>query len=81
MSAVALAQRVNQLPWETWLDATETARHIGLPQNETDKLLRAARRKGTVTVRRCEAGLQYKRVRTHPLPSQHLARKGLVRSS
>ncbi|WP_155553598.1 hypothetical protein [Streptomyces sp. E1N211] len=81
MSAAALAQRVNQLPWETWLDACETARHIGLPQSETDKLLRAARRKGTVTVRRSAAGLQYKRVRTHPQPSQRLARQGLVRSS
>jgi hypothetical protein len=72
MNADNVAQRINRLPWETWLDAEDSARHIGLPLREADKLLRAGRRRGSITVCRVEGQLRYKRVRLHPLPAQRL---------
>ncbi|MEU9925049.1 hypothetical protein AB0H51_27840 [Streptomyces griseoluteus] len=66
-----VAERVNQLPYETWVDAEEMARLIGLPPAEAVKVVRKGRRVGSVTVSRTEAGLlQYKRIRRHPLPAQ-----------
>jgi hypothetical protein len=72
MLAANVAQHVNRLPWETWVCAEESARQLGLTADETHKVLRAGRRKGSVTVRRSGAGMEYKRVRLHPLPCQRL---------
>lgn len=70
MPAATVAQAVNQLPWETWLCAEESASLIGLPPDETVKVLRKARRTGSVTVRRSDSGILYKRIRRHALPAQ-----------
>jgi hypothetical protein len=73
MSAT-VAERVNRLPYETWVDAEEMPRLIDLPPDEAVKVVRKARRVGSVTVGRTDAGLlQYKRIRRHPLPSRRLA--------
>lgn len=68
--APTVASHVNRLPWDAWIPADQMPGLIDLPPAEAEKVLRAARRKGSVTVRRMGSGLQYKRVRRHPLPSQ-----------
>ncbi|MGW7089984.1 hypothetical protein ACWGH2_41745 [Streptomyces sp. NPDC054871] len=57
------------MPYETWLRAEE----IGLPAAEADKVLRAGRRRGTITVTRSpEGSVLFKRVRRHRLPQARL---------
>jgi hypothetical protein len=72
MNPDTVAKHINRLPWETWLDADASADLIGLPAEETGKLLRAGRRRGSITVCRENGVLKYKRVRLHPLPSRRL---------
>jgi hypothetical protein len=72
MHAANVAQHVNQLPWETWIGADESALLIGLTPDQMTKVLRAGRRKGSVTVRREGSVTLYKRVRLHPRPCQRL---------
>ncbi|MBG7704890.1 hypothetical protein HCJ76_44215 [Streptomyces sp. MC1] len=72
MSAT-VAEHVNRLPYETWVDAEEMSRLINLPPAEVAKVVRKARRVGSVTVRTDDGLLQYKRIRRHPLPSRRLA--------
>ncbi|MEU5181180.1 hypothetical protein AB0G49_14120 [Streptomyces longwoodensis] len=72
MYAPNVAGHVNRLPWETWLDESQLSRLTALPPDELAKVLRAGRRRGSITVRRTDSGLQYKRVRLHPQPSQRL---------
>ncbi|MFI9052497.1 hypothetical protein [Streptomyces sp. NPDC053427] len=69
----SLADQINRLPYETWMRADESARLIGLPAVEVDKVLRAGRRRGTITVSRSEEGsVLFKRVRRHRLPQVRL---------
>lgn len=67
---IHVAQQVNLLPWETWLSAEDVACHTALPHDQVTKVLRAGRRKGSITVLRTETGHLYKRVGRHPLPGQ-----------
>ncbi|AWI32664.1 hypothetical protein [Streptomyces tirandamycinicus] len=70
MQGARLADQINRLPFETWLRADESAQRIGLPAAEAEKVLRAGRRRGSITVRREESSghVLFKRVRRHPLP-------------
>lgn len=70
MRAATVADCINRLPWDAWIADHDLPNCLGLPPGEAEKVLRSGRRKGSVTVRRTDSGLQYKRVRRHPLPSQ-----------
>jgi hypothetical protein len=67
MRSPCLADQINQLPFERWLDKDESAKLIGLPPEEVNRVLRAGRRSGSITVCRTEEGSTLiKRVRRHP---------------
>ncbi|MEV0487328.1 hypothetical protein AB0I69_42850 [Streptomyces sp. NPDC050508] len=69
MSSARLADQINRLPYETWVCVAESAKLIGLSVGEADKVLRAGRRRGTLTVSRDDQGsVLFKRVRRHRLP-------------
>jgi hypothetical protein len=73
MQSARLADQINRLPYETWMCVDESARLIGLPVGEADKVLRAGRRRGTLTVSRDAEGMVlFKRVRRHRLPQVRL---------
>lgn len=73
MQSARLADQINRLPYETWMCVNESARLIGLPLGEADKVLRAGRRRGTLTVSRdAEGAVLFKRVRRHRLPQVRL---------
>ncbi|MGW0562835.1 hypothetical protein ACWDZ4_20005 [Streptomyces sp. NPDC003016] len=67
MQNAHFVERINQLPFETWLCLAESAQQMSLPSAEVEKLLRAGRRCGMITVRREEGPLQFKRVRRRPI--------------
>ncbi|MEU0857443.1 hypothetical protein ABZ352_18670 [Streptomyces griseofuscus] len=66
MEDAYLADRINRLPWETWLGAEESAAHLGVASEEVTRLLRAGRRNGMITVRRNDTGVLYKRISRRP---------------
>lgn len=73
MRRIRLADRINQLPYETWLGVGESAQRIGVSAEEAATLLRAGRRSGMITVRRNgnnSAGVLYKRIRRQPAGSR-----------
>lgn len=66
MDQARLADRINRLPFERWLDVEESASIIGVAAREHATLLRAGRRNGMIIVRRESDGVAVKRVRRHP---------------
>ncbi|MEU6632793.1 hypothetical protein ABZ905_31605, partial [Streptomyces parvus] len=68
MHNVRLAERINRLPYETWLCITTSAQAIGLPPAEAETVLRAGRRRGMLTVRRADQGtMEFMRIRRRPV--------------
>ncbi|MER7759497.1 hypothetical protein [Streptomyces sp. NPDC097619] len=66
MPPVRLEDAINRLPFETWLRAEQSAERIGLPAAEADRVLRAGRRNGMLTVRREGGLLEFMRVSRRP---------------
>ncbi|MFD7764099.1 hypothetical protein [Streptomyces microflavus] len=69
MQNARLVERINRLPYETWLCLSRSAQTIGLPAAEAETVLRAGRRRGMLTVRRTPEGgaVEFMRVRRRPV--------------
>lgn len=63
MSSAPLRQRLDLLPFKEWLPAAAVAERTGLPEQDTDTVLRFARRRGSVLVRGTGADRLVMRVR------------------
>ncbi|MFJ5142947.1 hypothetical protein [Streptomyces sp. NPDC088707] len=68
MEATPVADRINGLPFETWLCAEELARCFDLPVDQAVKVVRAGRRQGSITVDRKGEVPLFMRVHRHRLP-------------
>ncbi|MBV1940794.1 hypothetical protein KUF83_30125 [Streptomyces sp. BV286] len=66
MPRANLADRINRLPFAQWMCASESARLLDLPFEEAQKVLKAGRRHGSITVERHGEVPRFKRVRRHP---------------
>ncbi|MFD9248353.1 ubiquitin family protein [Streptomyces bottropensis] len=66
MDGAPVADRINRLPYETWLSAGELAQLLGLPDEQAVKVLRVGRRRGSITLDRKGDEPLFKRVRRHP---------------
>ncbi|MFD4933450.1 hypothetical protein [Streptomyces virginiae] len=75
MQHARLADRINRLPYETWLCAETSAQQIGLDATEAGTVLRWGRRHGMLTVRRENGAVEFMRVRRHPLPVKSRGRQ------
>lgn len=69
MKGAPVAHRINLLPWQRWLNAGELARELGVSAEEAERVLRAGRRRGSITVNRRGVEPLFMRVGRHPLPS------------
>ncbi|PRH80578.1 hypothetical protein C6N75_03485 [Streptomyces solincola] len=72
MNGAPVAHRINRLPWQRWLSAEELARALGLSAEEAERVLRAGRRRGSITINRKGDETLFMRVARHPLPSARL---------
>ncbi|MGC4951010.1 hypothetical protein ACLQ2N_33065 [Streptomyces sp. DT224] len=69
MKGTPVAHRINLLPWQKWLSIEEFARELDAPVEEAERLIRAGRRRGSITVKRTGREPLFMRVTRHPLPS------------
>ncbi|MER6232554.1 hypothetical protein ACFUC2_05160 [[Kitasatospora] papulosa] len=72
MNGAPVADRINQLPFQRWLPVDELARTLGLPSEQAERVLRAGRRRGSITVNRQGEQHLFMRIARHPLPSARL---------
>lgn len=72
MNGAPVAHRINRLPWQRWLSAEELAQALDLTAEESERVLRAGRRRGSITVNRRGDIPLFMRVARHPLPSVRL---------
>jgi DNA-binding transcriptional regulator LsrR (DeoR family) len=63
---------INQLPFKCWLHTEELSQRLGLAPEEVEKVLRAGRRRGSITVDRNGGKPRFMRIARHPLPSARL---------
>ncbi|RSS95069.1 hypothetical protein EF903_05360 [Streptomyces sp. WAC05292] len=75
MQHARLADQINRMPFETWLCASQSAEQIGVPDAEAERVLRAGRRSGMLTVRREDGTVKFMRVRRRPRATTRSSKK------